>query len=103
MAGATLGKEAITEIAEKSELQLGQRRFTLQRSVLSFGTQDVEGKVEDISDVTVQTVLIQNGVRKTAIELREGVKKYKFGAGLSTLEHEWLVSEIRDFLDSTST
>ena len=48
----------------------------------------------------METVLIQNGVPKTAIELREGVNKYKFGAGLSTTEHEWIVSEIRDFLDS---
>ncbi|GBG86707.1 hypothetical protein CBR_g41771 [Chara braunii] len=58
----------------------------------------VHGRWEDVVTARVVVEYEQNGEPMTACELMEGVRRHRFGSGLSEIEKVWIVEGINDFL-----
>lgn len=110
-AGAQLTQQALGASMLRERFAVGRGKFrlsqelaVLQRGAPKFlggggGNERLkEGETPDLTGARVVTTMIVNGVPRTAIELVEGVNRYKFGEGLSTVEQNWLVSEINQHL-----
>lgn len=64
----------------KSKFRLSQELAMLQDGAAKFlgsGAKTVEGNAADLSGARIITTVVVNGVPKTAIEVVEGVNKYK--------------------------
>ncbi|KAF6262994.1 kinase-like domain-containing protein [Scenedesmus sp. NREL 46B-D3] len=64
----------------------------------SGSSKQQEGDSSDLTGARVVTTMIVNGVPRTAIEVVEGVRKFRFGEALDYSEQEWLVWEINQHM-----
>eukprot|EP00955_Chlamydomonas_euryale_P053785 355617-Chlamydomonas_euryale.AAC.6 len=110
-AGVQIGRQAIVGALMRERFAFGLNRFRLAQelAVLSndgeatFSTESdreskAEGRTSDLLGARVITTIIVNGEPQTAIEILEGVRKWRFGEGLQLAEQQWLVSNINEQL-----
>lgn len=67
-------------------------------SFLGEGAKTAEGASDDLRSARLVTTMLVNDEPMKAIEIAEGVTKYKFGEALDEAEHAWLVYQINSFL-----
>eukprot|EP00879_Flechtneria_rotunda_P010283 GHRR01010750.1.p1 GENE.GHRR01010750.1~~GHRR01010750.1.p1 ORF type:complete len:629 (+),score=211.09 GHRR01010750.1:70-1956(+) len=115
-AGVQLASQAFGGALMKERFALGRNRWRLSQelAVLKGGkarfsddysrnsnARQQEGDVSDLTGTRVITTMIVNGVPRTAIEVVEGVRKFRFGEALDPSEQEWLVWEINQRIAGT--
>jgi hypothetical protein len=78
----------------RTRLMIDQQYFSLQRWLLGSYLQNVTGCTSDISRVELR------GIKPiTVCMLRRGLRKHYFGSFLTQPEKEWLLWELRAFLE----
>jgi serine/threonine protein kinase len=78
----------------RTRLTIDPKNFWLQRWLLGWCFQEVKGRTWDINRVELR------GIKPiTVCVFREKLRKHRFGSFLTQSEKEWLVSEIRAFLE----
>jgi hypothetical protein len=115
-AGAQLGQNAVVGALKRERFAIGPNDFRLGQELALFDTMGtlasfgeggalnekvVEGSTKDLRGAKVATTMVVNDSPQTAIEVLEGVNKWRFGEGLDLSEQLWIVSEINAFLEST--
>jgi len=83
-------------------LEIYTRRFILSREHLGFIT-SYEGKTGDIIKAEYRVEAGYWGETTHSLLIWEGVKAHNFAPELTSVEKEWLVDEIFDFLDFLET
>lgn len=116
LAGAQLGKQAVVGALMRERFAIGPNKFRLGQELAlldgsgtraSFGEGSAlnekvaEGSTSDLRGAKVATTMVVNDSPQTAIEVLEGVNKYRFGEGLELSEQLWIVSEINSFLEES--
>ncbi|MDJ0704074.1 MAG: serine/threonine-protein kinase [Leptolyngbyaceae cyanobacterium MO_188.B28] len=95
--GVNMSGVLLYALLGSTSLEIGRNRFTLVRQIL-FLKRISTGRTEDIEEVELSQFYNFNLHHFEAITLQAGAKKIKFGMTLSTLEKEWLLSEIETFI-----
>lgn len=106
-AGYQLAGQALGGALTHERFAIGRKRWRLAQELAVFkdgqrtfgggsssSAKQLEGDVDDLTGARVVTTIIVNGVPQTAIEVVEGVRKFRFGESLEPSEQEWLVWEI---------
>ncbi|GLC59967.1 hypothetical protein PLESTB_001559000 [Pleodorina starrii] len=106
LAGAQLAKGALGGALTRERLAVGRKRWRLGQQLAVLGSDGKadfldgknerlqEGQTRDLTAARTVTTAFINGVPQTAIELIEGVSKYRFGEGLELVEQQWIVQEV---------
>jgi serine/threonine protein kinase len=82
------------------KLVIDQQNFRLQRWLLSWCYQKVQGRTEEISLVELKGIgLSINKAPITVCTLRSRLRQHRFGSFLTEPEKAWLVTEVKDFLE----
>lgn len=89
--------------AFSTRLEFDQKTFRLQRWLLGLHCMEVEGKIDDIVEVKLSNINLPRNKKTNTfcvlkLKLHEEYK-LRFGLFLMQSENEWLVSEIRHFLE----
>jgi len=111
-AGAQLARQTMAGALTRERLAVGRSKFRIGQELALFskdgssfdfqGGQNekvVEGSTEQLLGARVITTMFVNDNPVTAIELLEGVNKFRFGEGLETAEQQWLVWEINSAVE----
>ena len=61
-----------------------------------------EGRTDDLASAQIVTDGTVNGQPMRSCQVAEGIKKHKFGDGLTEVEKKWVVSELATFLKSVN-
>lgn len=82
-------------------LEIGDRQFHLQKWLLGSRYCNAKGDLSRIQQVQLQTILMIPTIRAvfTSCVLRLPRQKWAMGSCLTPAENEWLVQEIRAFLE----
>lgn len=83
----------------RSKLQLSATHFRFERIFWGWRYQTIQGKRDDLGWFTLEEVYAKNE-RTQALTMVEGAKTYRFGALLTTLEKDWLLQELNEFLSN---
>eukprot|EP01018_Ginkgo_biloba_P007894 Gb_26548 [translate_table: standard] len=101
--GIRLANKAFSSLAISANLDFGSKEFAITWRLGNFWSYKVEGQTKDILSARVIVEAEQNGQPITTCCIKEGVKSHTFGAGLTSIEKEWLIQEIKDFLGLDSS
>jgi serine/threonine protein kinase len=86
--------------ASRTRLEINQQNFRLQRWLLNWCYREIWGRTEEISRVERNRIgLSMNKSPITVCTLRVKQRKYRFGSFLMEPEKEWLVAQVKDFLE----
>lgn len=96
--GIGLARRAFSGLVISVDLNFGVKEFFITWKLSNLWSYKVDGQTKDILSVGVIIEAEQNGQPITTCCIKEGIKSHTFGAGLETIEKEWLVQEINDFL-----
>jgi hypothetical protein len=61
-----------------------------------------EGRTDDLASAQIVTDGSVNGQPMRSCQVAEGIKKHKFGEGLTEVEKKWVTSELATFLKSVN-
>ncbi len=90
----------IFSAVSRTRLEIDECNFRLQRLILGWCYQKVQGRTQEISQVELQGIgLSMNKAPITVCTLRWRSRKHRFGSFLSEPEKAWLVAEVKDFLE----
>lgn len=91
-------------VFQASRLELDAANGTWSLGITSTGLKNKveEGALEDVDAAKVVVTSVTNGTPTEALSLQIGVDSKTFGAGLTSIEQEWLAAEINSFLLETS-
>jgi hypothetical protein len=86
--------------ASSIEIGIDQQNFWLQRCLLGLCYRKVQGRTDDINQVKLSGISLPlNKKFLTVCLLRSKWRKHRFGSFLTQQEKEWLVGEIKAFLE----
>ena len=129
VAGVSVAKDALSGAMARERLELGPRRWTLQRERAagplglrlrgqkrgqpalpapagSFSSDDADanasGRLEDCRGARVAITSVVNGVPRTRLELMDGFNAVAFGEALSAAEQRWLARVINAHLEEAT-
>eukprot|EP00775_Hariotina_reticulata_P004132 gene4130-4379_t len=110
-AGFQLASQAFGGALTRERFAIGRNKWRLGQELAVFkdgaakfqgsgssSSKQVEGETSDLTGARLVTTIIVNGVPRTAIEVVEGVRKFRFGESLDPSEQEWIVWEINQHL-----
>jgi len=98
VAGYQLVVSGVLPAFEDAMMEIDPTKFRIKSSVLGKD-KFIEGYTADLQGVRVHTSMVVNNEPQNVIQLSEGVRNYEFGTGLSYVEQQWLVQEIKAFLE----
>lgn len=104
LVGGGMVKEVYGMVFQASRLELDAANGTWSLGITSTGLKNKveEGALEDVDAAKVVVTSVTNGTPTEALSLQIGVDSKTFGAGLTSIEQEWLAAEINSFLRETS-
>ncbi|HEY9602635.1 MAG TPA: serine/threonine-protein kinase [Allocoleopsis sp.] len=86
--------------ASRTRLEINQQNFRFQRWFLNWCYREIWGRTEEISRIERNRIgLSMNKSPITVCALKVKQSKYRFGSFLAEPEKEWLVAQVKDFLD----
>ncbi|CEL97062.1 unnamed protein product [Vitrella brassicaformis CCMP3155] len=97
-AGFFLAKGPLVDAAESTDLTIGPDVFDIKKYLYGVQRKRETGTTADLTVSRVVVEVVVNGVPQTAIEIQEGVNKYRFGRGLTTTEQHWISSQINAYI-----
>ncbi|WIA18005.1 hypothetical protein OEZ85_009492 [Tetradesmus obliquus] len=110
-AGYQLAGQAFAGALMHERFAVGRNKWRLAQELAMFkdgvarfsgggsgSSKQQEGDSGDLTGARVVTTMIVNGVPRTAIEVVEGVRKFRFAESLDYSEQEWLAWEINQHL-----
>lgn len=108
-AGVQLAQQALGPSLLKEHIIIGRNKFRISQELATINgglpkflgganRRQKEGETCNLRGARVVTTVIVNGVPRTALEVVEGLNRYRLGEGLQRLEQEWLAGEINQLL-----
>jgi eukaryotic-like serine/threonine-protein kinase len=86
----------------RTNFKIDPQEFYLQRYFLGRCYKKNQGRIEEISEIELKSIgLSMNKSPITVCTLRCRLHQYHFGCFLTEPEKEWLVTEIREFLENS--
>lgn len=86
--------------ASSIQIRIDQQNFWLQRCLLGLCYRKVQGRTENINQVKLSGISLPlNKKFLTVCLLSSKWRKHRFGSFLTQQEKEWLVGEIKAFLE----
>ncbi|MCC5896854.1 MAG: serine/threonine protein kinase [Phormidium sp. BM_Day4_Bin.17] len=98
IAGASMIGMFFNNLLGKVVFEVKGDHFTFSREILGL-QQTHTGATRDLYDVDLRVAYTRNNIAVKAVTLMEGVRTHKFGMMLSDPEKDWLVAEIKAFIE----